>query len=202
MYKRSVVLGTLLVVVMGLFALPHESTPTVDGQIGAEEYQFHFLDETMQMDMFWMVDQEEGMIYVAVKVPAKGWVGWGLQPNDPHEGKKGADIIIGYVKDGQLSLEDTFGTSPVEHKPDTELGGTGDILEKAGSESEAGTIIEFKRKLATDDQFDVAVPLDKKIEVFLAYSDADDFTTYHGKETRMMVEVNFATGEAEVEKEE
>lgn len=189
-------LGGLLAVVLasGLSGSPHVK---IDGVIEPNEYQFHYLAEkdAFKMDLHWTIDEE--FLYVGLVAPASGWVGFGLMPLDPEKvTMKGADIVIGYVKDGELFIRDDYADSESSHKADTDLGGTDDILEKAGKESGGQTIIEFKRKLYTKDAFDVPVPV--RVEVFLAYSDADDLTTQHkGKgQGRFHKEINLTTGKA------
>ncbi len=93
---------------------------------------------------------------------------------------QGADILIGYVKDGTLYMGDDFADSPAGHSADTDLGGQENILESAGSESEQGTVIEFARNLNTQDDFDKPI-IAGTMTVQLAHSETDDFASYHSK---------------------
>lgn len=195
-----------------------QARSVIDGVIGGGEYQFHCAVDaskreaskripgaTFKMDFHWTIDGE--FIYVGLRAPAKGWVAWGVMPPYPvSKTKLGVDAIIGYVTGAnKLHIMDAFGVPPYDMKPDTELGGTNDVdIAKdptlaAGRETVEGgttfTTIEFKRKLNTLDLRDVAVPV--RMEVILAYSDADDLTTPHkgsgfGRAHR---ELNFVTGE-------
>lgn len=209
----GVLWATMLGGVTGVQLLPMQYPSKIDGEILVGEYQYRCTVDaskrtagaTFKMDLYWTIDGE--FIYVGLKAPTKGWVGWGLMPLVPTDAtpKENADIIIGYVKEGnKLFIDDAFGDTPFTHKPDTALGGKNDVdISKdptlaAGKETvEAGvtfTTIEFKRKLYTQDKYDVAVPV--RMEVFVAYADADDFTTVHkgSGEGRAHRELNLVTG--------
>ncbi|MFN4218419.1 MAG: DOMON domain-containing protein [Candidatus Bipolaricaulia bacterium] len=218
-FKKGIALAAVLVVValVGVFtgSIPAASQgpAKIDGQIAAGEYQYQCVVDiskvtagaTFKMSFSWTIDKE--FIYVGMQAPATGWVGWGLMNGTP--GKvimQGSDLIIGYVKDGQVFIEDTYGDTIFSHKPDTALTykdkggqehfGVRDIVEAAGTEDTAGTTIEFKRKLYTGDFFDLPVPV--RGEVYVAYSDVDDFGTVHkGKgEGRSHRLINLMTGES------
>jgi PKD repeat protein len=161
--------------------------PTVDGQIADQEYAHHYHDEATGMDLYWT--KVEDTIYIALRSPGKGWAGIGFLV-EKVEVMKGADIVIGYFAE-DLFIEDHYADQPYIHSKDVDLGGTDDILESAGGEIEA-TVIEFSRKLTAADQYDVALP-EGFINVFLAYADADDFTSPHVAKSE--ISVNFHTGE-------
>lgn len=217
--KKSLAVVVGLVLLGGVLAPFLGSTPAVsqypsviDGDILVGEYQYRCTVDaskrtpgaTFKMDVYWTIDRE--FIYVGLKAPAKGWVGWGLMPLVPTSAnpKAGvADIVIGYVTDGnKLTIVDSFADGNFSHKPDTALGGKDDIAESAGREfvekDTTFTIIEFKRKLYTQDKYDVAVPV--VMELYVAYSDADDLTTGHkgSGEGRAHRIINFVTGKVVV----
>lgn len=192
-------IGAVLMALLGGITGAQSQLPTIDGKIGADEYAQHYMDPDLNMEVHWTIDDE--FIYIGLKAPTTGWVGIGWRPGIPleelEEGKKGVDQYMGYVAGGVLSMLDAFQEAPAgAPKPDADLGGTDDILEKAGSEDSSGTAIEFKRKLNTQDKFDNPVPAQG--EVYLAYgpNDADDFTTYHGPNRKEVI-VNFVTGKVE-----
>ena len=65
-------------------------------------------------------------------------------------------MILGFVSDGETTIFDMFSIGDFgPHPPDTEQGGTDDILEFGGSEDGSFTTIEFKRLLNTGDRFDL-----------------------------------------------
>jgi hypothetical protein len=161
------------------------SPPTIDGMIMKGEYAHTLHDETTGMDLSWSVVGDK--IYFGLHSPGQGWLALGLAPDGP--AMKGADIFIGYIKDGQAIMQDEFADTPYSHKPDTDAGGSSDIISFAGSQDESGTTLEFERLLVTGDAHDKPI-VQGKMFVILAYSDKADFTSYHGKH-RNTVQVDF-----------
>lgn len=143
-----------------------------DGIISAAEYQGarSFGDFTIN----WSNDTD--YIYMGMKAKTAGWVAVGF---GPETFMKNADIIMGSVKAGVLTIADTFSTGEFgPHPPDTQLGGTDDILASAGTLDAGYTTIEFKRKLVTGDKFDK--PLGKGInKIIWAFSGEPVLTVKH-----------------------
>ena len=121
-----------------------------DGMVGDGEYA-----ETQSFDDFelwWNIDEQ--YIYIAMKAKTTGWVAMALSSGPA---MKDADMVMGFVQDGTVTVIDEYSTGNFgPHRPDSELGGSDDILESAGSEEGGYTIIEFKRKLDTGDTYDNA----------------------------------------------
>ena len=91
-------------------------------------------------------------IYIGMKAKTSGWLAVGTQPGTT---MKDADMVLGFVSDGKATVYDLFCTGDFgPHPPDTELGGTNDILEFGGKEMGGYTTIEFKRLLDTGDKYD------------------------------------------------
>jgi hypothetical protein len=68
---------------------------------------------------------------------------------------KDTDIVLGLIEGGQTEVLDFFSTGILGTQPeDTESGGTNDILEFGGKQDGGYTIIEFKRALKTNDEYD------------------------------------------------
>jgi hypothetical protein len=150
--------------------------PVVDGKIMPGEYAHQYTDKGISMTIYWTVIGDE--ISLAAQSPGKGWiaVGWG------GEGPlmEGFDIAIGYVDSAGAHFADNFADEPVAHHADTELGGTADILQAAGSETKDGTVFEWRRKLVTGDTLYDKPFHAGTMPVIMAYSmDAKDFATYH-----------------------
>ncbi len=146
----------------------------VDGTIASGEYDHQYTASDIGMTVFWAVEGDE--IRLAARAPGKGWiaVGWG------GEGPimQGFDIVIGYVDSAGSHVQDNFANDAAGHVADTELGGKADLLEGKVTESADGTVLEVRRKLDTGDQYDR--PFKSGVmPVILAFSDADDFMTYH-----------------------
>lgn len=193
MFKK-LALSTLCIAFTAVLLAWGQAVPTIDGAIGADEYQFSANFEEMNLNVHWTMTETE--LYVAISAPAAGWVSWGVRDGVPAEAEEnvmeGVDFYIGYLKDGELFMRDDFGDGPFTHTADTELGGKDDVLEAAGSEANGVTTLEFKRLIDTGDAFDN--PIAQGVaEVYLAYSNADDFVSIHTE--RMEAVFNFLTGE-------
>jgi len=143
-----------------------------DGVLGDMEY----LGEMSygNYEIRWLSDDQH--IYIGIKAKTTGWVAIGFEPTS---GMKDADIVFGFVQGGRTVTSDEFSTGTYgPHSPDTELGGTDDILEFGGKEEGGFTIIEFKRALDTSDQYDKALA-EGAIKIIWAYGSDDEITTKH-----------------------
>jgi hypothetical protein len=104
-------------------------------------------------EIYWTSDEQ--YIYIGMKAKTSGWLALGIQPGTK---MKDADMVMGVVSDGKATIYDSFCTGDYgPHSPDTELGGTDDIIESGGQEVGGYTIIEFKRLLDTGDKYDLPV---------------------------------------------
>jgi len=114
---------------------------------------------------------------MALKGDTTGWISIGLEPTTRMQD---ADMIFGWVEDDVATVQDLFSTGPTgPHPPDTTLGGTNDIIEFEGTEIDGVTIIEFKRKLDTGDQYDHSLAEGQTIDFIWAMATVDNFTTQH-----------------------
>ena len=136
----------------------------------------------------WSVDGDK----LAVKLTAEteGWVGIGF---NPASAMKGANFILGYVKNGQVELDDDYGVSESAHKSDTKLDGTSDVSLVGGSEADGVTTIEFTIPLASADKNDTKIDVNGDTTVLLAYgAGRDSFLSKH--KYRSALKVNLSTG--------
>ncbi len=139
----------------------------------------------------WKVDGNK----LAVKLTAEtdGWVGIGFNPTSE---MKGANFILGYVKNGVAEVEDDFGTDENLHNPDTKLGGTSDVTLVGGTETGGVTTIEFTIPLNASDKNDTKIDVNGDTTVLLAYgAGRDSFMSRHTYRTT--VKVNLSTGAAQ-----
>ena len=206
MYRNSLGLpvAALVAAFLGFFTLAAElgwlhvahapaAGPVVDGAIAPDEYAHQYTDKDIGMTVYWTVVGDE--ISLAARSPGHGWVavGWG------GEGPlmQGFDIAIGYVDSAGSHFADNFADEPVAHHADTELGGTADILQAAGSETKDGTTFEWRRKLVTGDTLTDKPFHPGTMPVIVAYSmDAKDFATYHDTH-RATAQIDFLGAAAE-----
>jgi len=131
---------------------------------------------------------------LAVKLSAEteGWVGIGF---NPVKEMKGANFILGYVKNGKVVLEDDFGSGQNSHKADTKLDGTSDVTLVGGLEKDGMTTVEFTIPLNSVDKNDTKIDANGENIVLLAYgSGRDTFLAKH--KYRTALKVNLSTGTA------
>ena len=165
-------------------ALPLLSPP------GLEAADYTHEVKAKKMSFAWTVNGDR--LDVKLSAETTGWVAVGFNPTDA---MKGANFILGFVKDGKVTLSDDFGDSPSGHKPDDKLGGTEDVTLVGGSEENGATTIEFSIPLASADANDGKINADGETIVLLAYGpDRDSFKVKHKFRTAM--KVNLTTGAA------
>jgi len=140
---------------------------------GAEEPTFLKRESEKKLSdnyyLYWNISNDT--IYFEIMARTKGCVALGFPVNT--DGSE-ADFIIGYVKESMVYLNDGFKLSGEEKQiPDVILGGSNDIIEFKGREWNNFTIIEFSRKLNTQDQFDYSIDPKKSNKVIWAIGDND-----------------------------
>ncbi|MBN1936579.1 MAG: hypothetical protein JW934_18095 [Anaerolineae bacterium] len=148
---------------------------TPDGAIGEGEYAH--LVESSGVTVYWTTDAE--FLYGALSAKTAGWVSVGF---DPENKMQGANYVFGYVKDGQTFIDDMFGAKPFgpgSHPADIDLGGSNDILEFGGSETDGVTLIEFKIPLDSGDANDKPLLSGQSYPIIVAFGNRDDFSSTH-----------------------
>ena len=168
---------------------PHVSESLVteewkpDGEIGDNEYETHMVLGSPyssgysggMMEISTKNDAE--YLYIGINGTTQGWISLGFEPS---EWMKDADIILGSVENGNVTVLDEFCTGNYgPHKNDTELGGYYDILETGGKETFGHTIIEFKRKMNTGDKFDKAFTPGQNVSIIWAMADMSSSGAKH-----------------------
>jgi DOMON domain len=145
--------------------------------------------KAQKMTFAWKVNGDKLEIKLAAETT--GWLAIGFNPTD---GMKGANYILGYVKDGKVTLADDFGDTPVGHKADEKLGGTEDVTLIGGTEQGGTTTIEFAIPMNSADANDGKIDVNAETVVLLAYgpADRDSFKTKH--KFRTGLKVNLGTG--------
>ena len=139
--------------------------PSVDGEIGEGEYRNAMMDPETGLEVFWQNDGE--MIYVGLSAEVSGYVAIGFAPERRMEG---ANIIIAALADGELMIEDHFGTSQTGHREDA----VSDIVDAAGTESDGMTIVEFSYPLMTGNADDKPIEPGSEVAIILAVHRSSD----------------------------
>jgi len=156
------------------------------GGVKAADYAHEVKDKNI--GFAWTVDGDK----LAVKLWAEtdGWVGIGFNPSTM---MKGADFVLGYVKNGEAKITDEFGDGNTSHKEDDKLGGTTDVTLVGGTEEGGVTTIEFTMPLNSGDKNDTALDVNGDTVVLLAYgAGRDSFRSKH--KYRTALKVNLTTG--------
>lgn len=117
-----------------------------------------------------------------VFAPKDGWVAIGLNSKS---GLTGTNLIMGYVKDSNIKIQDRYVLKPGNHQAIKSLGGEDILMEKNGFEDKNGTTISFKIPAQPNDEFHQNIQKGKKYFMLLAYSREDDF----GHHSMMRTEV-------------
>ncbi len=136
-----------------------------DGVITDGEY-FNTEPLSENYTLYWSNDSE--YIYVGMKAETTGWVALGIQLD--LRSNKDIDMILGFVRNDEVTIYDLFSKDfdpdhPGLYPRDIVLEGSKDVTAFGGVEgiddtAEEGeeetiyTVIEFKRKLNTGDQYD------------------------------------------------
>jgi len=143
-----------------------------DGVITPGEYRSN--KSFGDYELWWTADDQ--YVYMGMKAKTPGWVAVGF---DPESMMLHADIVQGYIQDGKLSIADMYSTGQFgPHPPDTQLGGTDDILASGGKSDSGYTTIEFKRKLDTGDKYDKPLHSGTN-KIIWAYGSDPQFTIKH-----------------------
>jgi hypothetical protein len=152
-------------------------TPTAaewspDGIINAGEYSGSH--QYGVYSVYWRSDGQ--FIYLGITARTSGWVAMALQSAS---GMKGADMVLGFVKDGKTEIQDRFCTDNLgTHPADTELGGANNILASGGKEEGGVTSLEFKRALNTGDKYDISIKAGVN-QILWSYGNSDNLELKH-----------------------
>ena len=158
------------------------------GAVSAQGAEYDHELEAKGATFAWKVDGET--LHAKVSAKTEGWVAVGFNPSKL---MKDANFILGYVKDGEVTVVDHFGDKSTGHSPDEKLGGTSDVTVVGGSEEGGVTTIEFTIPMNSSDKYDSVLSADGDTVVLLAYGpDRDSFKPRH--KSRVEKIVNLGTG--------
>jgi hypothetical protein len=152
---------------------------TPDGNITPGEYSRSVVMKASRgsdvMEVYCKNDPQ--YLYMALRAKTPGWIAIGFEPS---VAMKDADMILGYVSDGNANVYDQYCTGTYgPHLNDTQLGGSYDIVEFGGREDGGFTTVEFKRRMDTEDKFDKAFTPGQNMSVIWALSRSDSVNSGH-----------------------
>jgi hypothetical protein len=148
---------------------------SADGVIGDDEYTDTATYGGGLYNLYWATD--DNYIYMGIKAKTSGFVAVGFG-----SGMTQTDVIFGYVKDGEAYIYDVYVTSySGPHPEDTDLGGSNDILDYGASEEDGYTVIEFKRKLDTGDDYDSVITKGESHNIVWSYGGSDGMMSIHSQ---------------------
>lgn len=179
---KSILAAAGVLLLTGGIALAGGQLEVVEAADGPDGFKQVTTDE---VTVAWRIDGEN--VRVRVSAPTTGWVSVGF---DPATAMLDANMIIGYVADGEVHIEDHFGTGRIRHRPDTELGGTVDVREVSGIEQGGRTELAFTMPLDSDDQYDRVLRPGTTHAIIFAYGNdgEDDVGSYHSASGGFQVE--------------
>lgn len=147
------------------------------GEITAEMGEDGWKTVAIEGAMLSWMELEDSFTFM-LEAPAAGWVavGFGGGP-----AMKDASLILGYRDDEGAHYRDDHGTTPVSHSPDTENGGTDDIINADVTESGNGTVFSFTIPMDPQDGLDLKLEPGESVRMIFAWSDRDGFSGMHSE---------------------
>ncbi len=142
--------------------------PGLDGTIGETEYDGTMTDAGTGMGVHWQHDGS--LLYVGLTAPGTGWLSIGFEPTNRMQG---ANIVIGAIVDGEVTIEDHYGNAPVSHRADD----VDHIIQAAGREVDGESILEFAIPLDSGDDQDKLLSAGRELTIILAYHRTSDRLT-------------------------
>jgi len=125
--------------------------------------------------LFWDIERDE--LYMAMLGKTTGWVAIGFNPGDM---MMDADIVIAGLVEDTPYWSDSFSTGPFgPHPADTSLGGMDNILNITVLENDGWTVVEFSRKLETDDEYDAKIIPGEEMPIMWAMGRDDNMEIKH-----------------------
>lgn len=155
----------------------------------AENITYQHSAAIEQMSFSWTLEGES--LHIRLTAKTTGWVGIGFNPS---KGMKDANFILGYVKDGTVSLRDDYGSSERQHSKDSKDGGQDNYADASGKEENGTTEIAFTIPLNSGDSKDSIITPAGDTVVLLAYgAGRDSFISKH--QFHGTLKVNLSTGQ-------
>jgi len=138
--------------------------PSVDGTVTANEYSYsHDFDQQMTL----YASRTATTLYLAVVANTRGWVGVGVGPK-----MDGADIFMGFVKDGKVSFKPQLGKGHGHKDAPADVSDT--VQKSAMKQSGGKTTLEIALKA------DAYIKKGQStLDLIFAMGDQASYTPYH-----------------------
>ena len=170
-------INILVILVLLIFGIFHLNADEIN--LNTENFK---KAEVRGIVFYWEIVDKN--INIILSAPTEGWVAVGFNPSKM---MKDADILIGYVENGEVFMADHFGSGNIKHKADIDLGGTEDITVSGGFEVKNKTTLQFSIPLNSGDSNDRELEEGQEYKVIFAYGKKDDFDSYHKLRTSLMI---------------
>ena len=145
-----------------------------DGVISLGEYTHKATSGPLTV--YWRND--DTYLYLALEARTASWLSIGFDPDRTHIG---ANILIGAVAGGKVTVLDSYGTSEkgAYHTPDVNMDGTNNIVASGGMVQNGVTRLELQIPLSSGDKFDKVLEAGTTVPVILAVGTTSDLTSMH-----------------------
>ncbi len=189
---RIRLLSALASCLLALAALA-AAAQSVDGVVQPGEYRNQLVLDKGNYRLSWTL--EGGRLHAAMAAATDGWVAIGF---DPVVVMDGADVVVGWVdSSGNARVLDAHSAGTYgPFVPDTESGGSNDILSFAGKESGGWTTLEFVRPQRTADRNDAVIGPQGGNLFFWAYGPGDGLSTHYTQYGQAYLRPQIASGPA------
>lgn len=136
------------------------------------------------------VQQQQGFIFgykivgdviqAYMNGPTTGWISLGFNPS---RRKRDANIIIGFVQNGQANIRNDYGVSDTGHRPVESIGKTSNFKLLEFGEESGRTYFLFEIPLSSGDQFNRPLRRGNTYPVIWAFAlnGRKDFTSMHSR---------------------
>lgn len=134
------------------------------------------------MTVSWLYQQDR--IYFELEAPTEGWIAIGFNSTNV---LPGSYLLMGNLIAGKPEVVEHYTLRPGDYRPVSELGGSAQIRDVSGTESEGKTRIRFSVPIESRNQYAKNLVEGSSWTLHMAYSQEDDFQ--HHSRMRTAVEV-------------
>ena len=125
----------------------------------------------------WRIDGDE--LEARISAPTTGYVAIGFEPSMMMQD---AEIVIGYVENGELHIRHDYGNASTSHMSIEDLGGVSHVTGIDGTLEGGVTTLHFRLPLSSGGEFDRPLTPGEETNIIWSYGPdgANNFADYHG----------------------